>query len=559
MVAGVATTAVAAGAATEAQAVPVGEGVPEGQISIQMYSFNSYIGGSEARLNEVLGELKAAGYSAVEPYGEGYGITPAQFRAALEANDLRAVARHDSVAESSWDAEIADAKTLGQEFMGSGGTPSPGINGGYQNVIDTAARLDRLGKRSVEAGAGKAYIHNHGGEFTTKYDTDGTGPKAPTSAWELLMDLTDPRYVAAEVDVYWAVQAGVDVPDLLNRYGSRIEMLHVKDGTAPWGNAQQTAVGAGAINWDPIFAAAKNRVRWYHVEIDPPGTYGGGFNTGQWKNFLVDSINAIRSETSHPGIRAYPTVFPTQAGATISGDQQVVVKNTGTAPLTVHAVSTRGSDYGSQHDFSIGAQNCTAAPVAVNGTCTVNVRYAPGHAHGKSVAQLIIDSNTNKPAQWAWLTGTSGPFAPGGQGPEGPQGPAGPAGQDGEDGQDGKPGAQGPQGPAGPAGVIGSGGMPGPKGDKGDKGDPGSTPKVKVSCKLTNKRRSVSCKVKPIGTESRRLTATVRAGGKSAKATRKGRTVRVRLNAKRKLTRSSAIRVNVRAGNAAALFTVSAR
>src|SRR5262245_1871999 len=94
MVAGVATSAMAAGAATEAQAVPVGDGVPEGQISIQMYSFNSYIGNSSTRLNEVLAELKAAGYSAVEPYGEGYGISAAQFRAALDANDLRAVGRH---------------------------------------------------------------------------------------------------------------------------------------------------------------------------------------------------------------------------------------------------------------------------------------------------------------------------------------------------------------------------------------------------------------------------------------------------------------------------------
>jgi hypothetical protein len=94
--------------------------------------------------------------------------------------------------------------------MGSGGTPFPGVfprddrPDGYENLVETAARLDRLGKRSVEAGAGKAYIHNHSGEFLTKYDPDGTGPKPMTSAWELLMDYTDPRYVAAEVDVYWA-------------------------------------------------------------------------------------------------------------------------------------------------------------------------------------------------------------------------------------------------------------------------------------------------------------------------------------------------------------------
>jgi hypothetical protein len=255
----------------------------------------------------------------------------------------------------------------------------------------------------------------------------------------------------------------------------------------------------------------------------------------------------------------YPTTFPTQAGNTISGAQEITVKNTGTAPLTVNSLYVRGEEYDSQHDFVIGQQTCTSAPVPANGTCKVSVSYAPGHANGSSVAQLVIDSNTNKPAQWAWLTGTSGPFQAGPQGPEGPQGPAGPPG---EDGQDGKPGAQGPQGPQGPAGVGGSGGQPGPKGDNGDtgdKGDPGVAPKVKVSCKLVNKRRSVKCTVKPTGKESRRITATVRAAGKKARASRKGGAVRVTLKANRRLSRATAVRVNVRAGNAATLYALSAR
>jgi sugar phosphate isomerase/epimerase len=564
MVAGVATTAIAAGAATEAQGVPVGEGVPEGQISIQMYSFNSYIGGNATRLDEVLGELKQAGYSAVEPYPEAYGISAAQFRSLLDKHDLRAVGRHDSVDEGTWDAEIADAKTLGQEYMGNGGTPSPGIGGGYANVVATAERLDRLGKRSVEAGAGKAYIHNHGGEFTTRYDPDGAGgPKPLTSAWELLMDLTDPRYVTAEVDVYWAVQAGVDVADLLNRYGSRIEMLHVKDGKSPWQGNNQTAVGAGDIDWDPIFAAARDRVRWYHVEIDPPGSYSAAeFNGGKWKDFLVESINAIRSEIDHPGIRAYPTFFPTVAGATIGGGQEILIKNTGSAPLAVTGVRASGAAYGSAGDFLVAEQDCTARPVPVDGTCRALVRFAPARENARSVGQLIVDSNTNDPARWAWLTGTSGPLGTGPQGPAGPAGPAGPTGPQGPAGADGQDGEDGVDGQDGAGGVAGSGGTPGPAGPPGPagaKGEPGATPRVKVSCKLVRKRRAVRCRVKPVGGESRRLTATVRAAGRKARATRKGRTVRVTLNAGRRLDRTTAVRVNVRSGDASTLFVLSAR
>src|SRR5688500_19547716 len=108
---------------------------------------------------------------------------------------LRIVGRHGGVAEATWENEIATAKTLGQQFIGSGGTASPG-QGSYAQTLATAATLNRLGKRSVEGGVGKVYIHNHTGEFEAKYDVNGT----LKTAWEILMDNTDPRYVAAEVD-----------------------------------------------------------------------------------------------------------------------------------------------------------------------------------------------------------------------------------------------------------------------------------------------------------------------------------------------------------------------
>jgi len=62
----VAAGAAAAITAAPAAAVPIGDGVPEGQISIQLYSFNSYIGNDAAKLETVLSALKDAGYSAVE-------------------------------------------------------------------------------------------------------------------------------------------------------------------------------------------------------------------------------------------------------------------------------------------------------------------------------------------------------------------------------------------------------------------------------------------------------------------------------------------------------------
>ena len=157
---------VAGGAAASAQAEPVVPGVPVGQMSIQLYTFSGFIGDDEAKLRQVLAALSESGYRGVEPYNL-HGQTPQEFRALLDEYGLRAVARHASVNESQWTSEIQTAKALGQEYMGSGGYPSPGI-GSYANTLATAETLNRLGKRSVEAGAGKVYIHNHEDEFRTR-------------------------------------------------------------------------------------------------------------------------------------------------------------------------------------------------------------------------------------------------------------------------------------------------------------------------------------------------------------------------------------------------------
>jgi len=171
LVAGVAGAALAGAAAQQAQADVPTEKIPLGQVSVQLYSFNTYIGNNQGanagRLDEVLGALRDAGFRGVEPYGESYGLTAQQFRAKLDGYGLHAVSRHDGVDESTFDTEIAEAKALGQEFMGNGGTP--GGWGTLEETLQTAARLNRLGKRSVEAGAGRVYFHNHPGEFTTKH------------------------------------------------------------------------------------------------------------------------------------------------------------------------------------------------------------------------------------------------------------------------------------------------------------------------------------------------------------------------------------------------------
>jgi sugar phosphate isomerase/epimerase len=278
--------------AADAQAPPkserancsTGRTVPANKISIQLWTFNRYIErgdraaeapagapGADAtraeRLEFVLAFLSEAGYRNIEPYSF-HGLSVQQFDALVEKYGLKVPSRHMSTSEATWDANLADAKLLGQRWVGSGGFASPGI-GSYQNTLATAATLNRLGERSVKNGTGKIFGHNHAGEFTTRYVDPETGELK--SAWQILVENTDPRWVTFQLDVGWATIGGEDPVELIEQFGDRIELLHVKDvigaGTP---QERQTTVGQGDVDWEGVFAAAQGKVRQYVIEQDPP-------------------------------------------------------------------------------------------------------------------------------------------------------------------------------------------------------------------------------------------------------------------------------------------------
>ncbi|MDA0184587.1 sugar phosphate isomerase/epimerase [Solirubrobacter phytolaccae] len=402
----------------------MGEGLPVGQTGMQMFNFSQYINGDAAqqktRTEEVFAMLQSKGVRVVEPYSL-HGMTATEFRALADKYQLHIVGRHGSALSDANTADnINTGKTLGQQFVGSGGTASPG-QGTYAQTLATAAQLNRSGKLSVEAGTGKAYIHNHTAEFETKYEVNGV----VKSAWEILMDNTDPRYVMAEVDAGWATDAPVDVVDLLTRYRTRIEMMHVKDLTniAPAGRSgQPVQLGTGEIDYGRIFAAAKNsNVKWYHYELDPPNAAFPALQTAR------NSFDAIRGAAA-PALYASSPKFNVErtvatAAASTAASVPVKVENLGDAALNITAVSiaaqtgepTGGN--GSTGDFTITSNTCTtgAIPAAVVGqeasSCTVFVRFNPRRAYTTSIARLQFTSNSDAATNSIQLVGTSGQAA----------------------------------------------------------------------------------------------------------------------------------------------------
>lgn len=281
--AGMTVPAAAAPASTNANSAAdcAGKSIPASKISIQMFSYAGWARqvGTEA----VLAELSDIGYQNVEPFGGTYeGRTAGEFADLLGEYGLKAPSSHGSTNEAQFDATIAYAKTIGQKYMGSGGSASPGIST-LENTLATAESLNRLGERSKKAGTGKIFVHNHQSEFTNQFTDPETGEVK--SAWEILVENTDPRYVTFQLDVLWAADAGVDVVSLIEEHGDRIELLHVKDGFLN-GDARAipTDVGEGEIDWAPILDAAQGSVKYYVVERDgAPAT----------REFAEDSFNFL--------------------------------------------------------------------------------------------------------------------------------------------------------------------------------------------------------------------------------------------------------------------------
>jgi sugar phosphate isomerase/epimerase len=125
-----------------------------------------------------------------------------------------------------------------------------------------AEQFNRIGERVNAAGMRFAY-HNHTPEFRSENGV---------LFYDELLRSTDPAKVTMELDCGWAAVAGQNPADLLTRYAPRISMLHVKDfkmshGAVPLPAPPSTEMGRGAIDYHPVFAAAK-KANIEHVFVE---------------------------------------------------------------------------------------------------------------------------------------------------------------------------------------------------------------------------------------------------------------------------------------------------
>jgi sugar phosphate isomerase/epimerase len=243
----------------------------KGPIGLQLYSLRAQFSNS---VPATLDQVHRFGVQYVELAGT-YNLPPEKFKQQLAEKGLKPISGHFPFERYRDDVEgiARDAKTLGLQYTGCAWIPHTDPFD-EKTCREAIAVFNRAGEALAKHGL-KFFYHTHGYEFQ---------PHGGGTLFDLLMAETKPNFVRYEMDVFWIVHPGQDPVKLLQKYGQRFELMHVKDmkkGT-PTGLltghsdvANDVALGTGIMDWPAILSAAKKAgVEWYFIEDESPTSVG---------------------------------------------------------------------------------------------------------------------------------------------------------------------------------------------------------------------------------------------------------------------------------------------
>lgn len=232
---------------------------------IQLYSLRDILAADPFGLIQ---KLQQAGYASIESYegpqGVYWGKSPKDFAAFLKDTGLKMPSIHCNVFQE-FDRKLAEAAEAGVKYV-----ICPWL--GPQKTLDdfkkAAVKFNEMGAACKKNGLRFAY-HNHDYSFKP---LEGKIPQA------ILLEYTDPKLVDFELDIYWAVAAGVDPVEWFERYPNRFRLAHVKDRSKKpvADNGQNSVVvGTGSIDFETILRAGRSKGLTQLI-VEQEANYGAG-------------------------------------------------------------------------------------------------------------------------------------------------------------------------------------------------------------------------------------------------------------------------------------------
>ena len=221
----------------------------------------------EIDIPSTLDTIKKLGITDIE-ISNLFGTTAENFRKMLDEKGIKCSSFGVSYPDlfNKTDEVGRNAKKLGAEYVRIASIPHKDS----LTLEETKKAIDdfnQIGKILKEKYNLTFVYHNHGFEFG-KYN-GGT-------LYDLLISQTNPKYVSFELDILWAFFPGYDPVNLLNKYGSRYKLMHLKDlkkgvatGNLSGGTPQDNdvALGTGQLNIKEILIAAKKAgIKHYYIE-----------------------------------------------------------------------------------------------------------------------------------------------------------------------------------------------------------------------------------------------------------------------------------------------------
>lgn len=232
---------------------------------------------SEAQARQTLRQIKASGYEGIElcgfmirkvpfavkiltqmagmPTGKGGRL---DWPALLKESGLRVVGLHEDLAsvQGKTEAVLKAAECYQTKYVVITGLYRFDFSD-LKAVQRLAKDLNQAGERLKQSGIALLY-HNHNAELRRV--------ESGKTAYQLLIEETDPACVNFEFDSYWPTEAGADALSMMEALGSRMKLWHINDRGARVAGRSMTPIlksdsmelGYGNMELLPLLAQAKH-------------------------------------------------------------------------------------------------------------------------------------------------------------------------------------------------------------------------------------------------------------------------------------------------------------
>ena len=167
--------------------------------------------------------------------------------------------------------------------------------GNFAEVKKLAVRLNMAGKALLPYGV-KLLYHNHNVELQRVSEEK--------TAYDLIVENTDPQYVNFELDTYWMADGGADVTALVNKLSDRMVMWHINDRgcrkkgpfITPILKENAAELGTGNMALGTILEAVKANTRVEAIVLE---THKNWIDNDPVKSLQVSSKWFIKQKKEH--------------------------------------------------------------------------------------------------------------------------------------------------------------------------------------------------------------------------------------------------------------------